>query len=155
MHSSPFTSPNAFKRWAYAHFRTLFGILRLQESGKGTDSKESAGDTEAGGSTLEISRLAGAGVGSTSSSGLGGSRHGAVAGGIGDVGNLRSLGGRDRDVGSLGGDDGDVGGGLGLDDSARAVSDGESGGLSDGVGLGVGHDLSGAGAVGLVLYPKR
>lgn len=128
--------------------------MRLQESGKSTDGEESAGDTEAGGSTLEVSRLAGAGVGSTSSSGLGGSRDGAIAGRIGDVGNLRSLGGGDGDVGSLGGDDRDVGsagGGLGLDDSARAVGDGESGGLSDSVSLRVGHDLSGAGAVGLVL----
>lgn len=118
----------------------------LKESSKTDDGSETG--------TGESGDLAGTGGGdlgrSTSGGGsTGASRRARLAGLAGRVngdngGVVAVVWGRSRAVvadDSGGGDDG-------LGDGARAVSDGEGGGLSDSVGLVTVDDLSGTGAVG-------
>jgi hypothetical protein len=118
----------------------------LQESSKTDDGSETG--------TGESGDLAGTGGGdlgrSTSGGGSTGTSRRARLAGLtsrvnGDKGGVAAVvGGRSGAVvadDSGGGDDG-------LGDSARAVSDGEGGGLGDSVGLVAVDDLSGTGAVG-------
>lgn len=118
----------------------------LQESSK-TDDGSKTGTGESG----DLAGTGGGDLGRSTSGGgsTGTSRRTRLAGLTGRVngdhgGVVAVVGGRSRAVvadDSGGGDDG-------LGDSARAVSDGEGGGLGDSVGLVAVDDLSGTGAVG-------
>lgn len=120
------------------------------------DLQEEGGETGETGNTREASDLGGAG-GGNGRRGLGGLLTRGRNGGASGLGNTRDgavgVGRRRRNGGGLLGavvaDDGG-GGDHGLGDGARAVGDGQSGGLSDRVGLVTVGDLGGLGAVGHV-----
>lgn len=127
-------------------------VADLQEGSESQDtSKASARDGHGLGSTR--SRGRGDGGGSSRAGGLsrGGSVDGAAAGGVDNHGgvlvgrNNRGNAGRLRSAGVA---DNGAGGGHRLGDGARAVSDGQGGGLSDSVGGAAVGDLGRAGAVG-------
>lgn len=120
------------------------------------DLQEEGGQTGETGNTREASDLGGTG-GGNGRRGLGGLLTRGRNGGASGLGNTRDgavgVGRRRRDSGGLSGlravvaDDGG-GGDHGLGDGARAVGDGQSGGLSDRVGLVTVGDLGGSRAVG-------
>lgn len=140
---------NKGNRWLFSVACLLQDVARRSVVKKVVDLQEEGGNTGETSKTRETSDLGG------------GARDGGDLGLLGGLGLLRGGGERDgglgntRNVGDGGvlvgravvADD-SAGGDHGLGDGARAVGDGQSGGLGDRVGLGTLGDLGGLRAVG-------
>jgi hypothetical protein len=139
--SLPLYNPTSRERQAWTGsslYRFTQLSARLQESGGGGDDSHEA-STDLGGGTLELRRRSSA-SGARGSGASRGSRDSAVGAGVGSRGNS----GAGRGSGSRGvlnrgrkstSGVGSTRGLNGVGDGARAVRDGEGGGLGDGVGL--------------------